>query len=285
MPLLPELLTRRRSKLDYPLRASEELGIDRPAFIFGVGLIQAGDAGYTNDELYSVYATRRDTLSAAVAAAAGAGLVEERGGRWRQTAKGREYMTRLRAAAHAHFASLRTIAEDDLRRLADLLERAFQACAQAPEPPPDRILRAKRWRDDEHYPPPNPLAALENAVQGLWSFRDDCHIAAWRAERLDGPTLDVLTRIWREEGQTAAELAPKLTGQTAADVHAALGRLRVAGLVADGDPLHLTEPGRVLRRRIEDETDRLFFGPWPDDVGREAEFIRAKLAEVNAALA
>jgi hypothetical protein len=40
-----------------------------------------------------------------------------------------------------------------------------------------------------------------------------------------------------------------------------------------------------MRQKIEDETDRLFFSPWPDDVGANGKWIADRLAAVNAALA
>ncbi len=47
----------------------------------------------------------------------------------------------------------------------------------------------------------------------------------------------------------------------------------------------VTARGAALRQRIEDETDRLFFAPWPDQLGGKADWIARKLSEVNAALA
>jgi hypothetical protein len=109
-------------------------------------------------------------------------------------------------------------------------------------------------------------------------------MAAWREASLDGPTLDTLTRIWRDEATSEAELAAKLTSQRPADVGAQLARLRRDGLVTTGDPPRTTDKGTLVRQAIEDETDRLFFGPWPDEVASSAGWIRDKLAAVNASL-
>jgi hypothetical protein len=107
-------------------------------------------------------------------------------------------------------------------------------------------------------------------------------MAAWQQAGLDGPTLDTLTRIWRAEASSAMELTAKLTSQRPADIAGQLTRLRRDGLVADGDPPRTTENGAKARQAIEDETDRLFFSPWPDDVGSAAPWIHEKLALVNA---
>ncbi|MGH2500793.1 MAG: hypothetical protein ACRDF0_11995, partial [Candidatus Limnocylindria bacterium] len=94
VPLLPQFLQRRRAKLDFPLRAMEELGIDRPALFFALNLAHlAAEAGATDADLGSPYATTHDLAGhglAARVAAEGAGLVERAGELTRLTAKGRE---------------------------------------------------------------------------------------------------------------------------------------------------------------------------------------------------
>jgi hypothetical protein len=99
---------------------------------------------------------------------------------------------------------------------------------------------------------------------------------------LDGPTLDTLTRVWRAEAASEAELASKLTTQRPTDVAAELARLRRDGLVPADGALRTTDKGAKARQAIEDETDRLFFSAWPDDVGSAAPWIRERLATVNA---
>ena len=95
-------------------------------------------------------------------------------------------------------------------------------------------------------------------------------------------TLDALTRIWRGEATSEEDLATKLTSQRPSDVAGELARLRRDGLVADGDQPKTTEKGATARQAIEDETDRLFFSGWPDDVAASAGWIRDNLAAVNA---
>lgn len=119
----------------------------------------------------------------------------------------------------------------------------------------------------------------------LWGFRDDCHQAAWRASGIEGPRLEVLTRVWRSEAATVADLAEKLPHQRPTDVAAAVGRLREEGRAGPGEPLTLTGGGRAFREAIEAETDRLFFTPWPEEVGERAGWIEGRLRKVVAALA
>ncbi|HEV8229574.1 MAG TPA: hypothetical protein VGQ86_06420 [Candidatus Limnocylindria bacterium] len=278
VPLLPEFLNKRRTKFTFPLRAMEELGIDRPAFFFVVGTV-ASQGGGRFEELGNPYATQWEQWGAASAAAREAGLVEESGGRWDLTAKGRDLVARMRREADQYLASLRSpLPSEEVFRLAGLLARAFESIASSLDRrSSSHIPRAARMAGDGRVG----MVALENAVYAMWQARDDCHMTAWREAGLDGPTLDTLTRVWRHEAATEDELAEKLTSQRPADVARSLRRLRDDGLVRP-DGLATTDKGARARQAIEDETDRLFFSPWPDDVGARSDWILLKLAAVNA---
>ena len=127
------------------------------------------------------------------------------------------------------------------------------------------------------------MARLDVAVFGLWQVRDDCHVQAWRDAGLAGPALDILTKVWRKEAKTIGELSG--AARPEADTRAALQQLRDAGLIAAGPELVVTAKGTGTRERIEAETDRYFFTPWPDRVGAEADWLIDRLGAVNAALA
>ena len=279
VPLFPEFLTKRRTKFTLPLRLVEELGIDRPALSFVIGAV-APHGGGRFGEMWNPYATQWDQHLAASSAARDAGLVDEKNGRWDLTQAGRDLTSRVRREADAYLASLPSpLQSDDLARLGSLLARAFEATAAGLERRwHSHIPRAARMAGDGKHP----MVALENAIYGLWQARDDCHMAAWQKAGLDGPTLDTLTRIWRGEASSEEDLAAKLTSQRPADVAGQLARLRQRGLVSAGDPPRTTDKGGKARQVIEDETDRLFFSAWPDEVGSEAAWIREKLTAVNA---
>ena len=280
VPLFPEFLTKRRVKFTFPLRLVEELGIDRPALAFAINGVGPQGGGRFS-EMWNPYATQWDQHQAASATARDAGLVDEKDGRWDLTPKGRELMKRLRHEADTYLAALPSpLAMEDLARLASLLGRAFEGTSAGLDRRwHSHIPRVARMAGDAKS---HPMVALENAVYGLWNARDDCHMAAWRSAGLDGPTLDTLTRIWRREATSEEELATKLTSQRPPDVAAELARLRRDGLVASGDPPKTTDKGAKARQAIEDETDRLFFSGWPDDIASSTAWIREKLALVNA---
>jgi hypothetical protein len=260
----------------------EELGIDRPTFGFvisGVGF--QGDEGAQVEDLFNPYSTTFDQWSAPAAAARGAGLAEqdEATGKWRITQKGRELFARVRREADAYLATLEPIPAKEIVHLAALLARAL-AAIESSGLPFDHMHRNARLRGDGNIP----MVALENALFGLWHARDDSHMSSWRDAGFDGPTFDVLTRIWRNEATAEGALASKLPTQRPDDVHKALARLRRDGLVKP-DAIEVTPRGAAARQGIEDETDRKFFAPWPADVGAEAPWMTERLRSINAALA
>jgi hypothetical protein len=280
VPLLPEFLNRRRLKFTYPLRVMEDLGIDRPAFGFVVsGVALQPEEGARLVDMFNPYSTVFDQWNAAAAAARGAGLVDEVSGKWHATGKGRDLFSRVRREADAFLATLTPIPAPDIARLAGLLGRAL-AAIEASDVPRDHIPRTARFKGDGTIA----MVALENAIFGLWQARDDCHMSSWRAAAFDGPTFDVLTRLWRKEAATEPELATKISQQKPDDIRRAILKLRRDGLVAS-EGLAVTERGASMRQAIEDETDRRFFAPWPKDVGAHSSWIRERLAAVNASLA
>ena len=283
-PLLPLFLNKRRAKMTFPLQKTEELGIDRPTFIWTINLSYRGRRGASAEpgDLTSAYGTIPGRWLPMAAAARGAGLAEEREGRWYLTENGRGLAAAMHEAARAHYATLTPLPKEELAELARHLDRAFLAAAKASEPAErPHTPFAFGYRGDD--PPAGSFAQLDAAVYGLWQVRDDCHIAAWRASGRSGPEVEVLTRLWREEAADDAALADLLTHQRPEDVRATVARLRKDGLVESG-ALRTTAAGADVRQKIEDETDRLFFVPWPDEVGAKGSWIAEKLIQVNAAL-
>src|SRR5438045_6952065 len=103
-PLLPLFLNKRRAKMRFPLQKTEELGIDRPTFIWALNLSYRGDRGATAEpgDLTSVYGTVPGRWLPMAAAARGAGLAEERDGRWYLPQKRRRLGGARHAAAPTH---------------------------------------------------------------------------------------------------------------------------------------------------------------------------------------
>jgi hypothetical protein len=284
VPLLPQFLNRRRAKSDFPLRAMEKLGLDRPAYFAAIDLgIQDPRGALPKDLGNSAYRTTDEPLRAPLAAAESVGLVVQVDGRWSLTDKGKAAVNELRRAMEAHYASLTPIAADELAKLAGLFESALAAVSTSPAPQTrEHTPRAARYRWTE---PSSPVARLDAAIYGLWQVRDDCHMQAWRDAGLAGPAMHLFTAIWHKEAASDEELASKVATQRPDHVRAGLEQLRASGSVTPAPSLELTEAGTAMRERIEADTDRYFFGAWPDAVGTQAAWMVDRLTAVNAGLA
>ena len=284
VPLLPQFLQRRRAKSDFPLRAMERLGLDRPAYYFAMDLgTQDPRGALPQDVGNSAYRTTDAQLATVAAAGESVGLLTWRNGRWSLTEKGRVALDELRTALEGYYGSVSPIDPADLERVASLLDRARAAAVASPEPKTrEHTPRGDRYRWKE---PASAMARLDAAIYGLWQFRDDCHMQAWRDAGLAGPVVHLFTAIWNKDATTDDDLIAKVGAQRPEDVRAGLQQLRADGLADRGPELALTTRGATLRAGIEGETDRYFFAPWPDAVGVESDWLTERLAAVNAALA
>ena len=284
VPLLQQFLNRRRAKSDFPLRAMEKLGLDRPAYVQALDLgIQDPRGALPKDIGNSAYRTTDEPMRAPLVAAESVGLVVFADGRWSLTQKGRTALDEYRRAMDTYFATLAPIDAADLARLAGLFESALAAAAAAPAPQTrDHTPRAARYRWTE---PSSPMGRLDAAIYGLWQVRDDCHMQAWRDAGLTGPAMHLFTAIWRKEAATEDDLISKVATQRPDDVRAGLQQLRASAWLTTTPALALTAAGTATRERIEAETDRYFFDPWPETVGAQAAWMIDRLAAVNAGLA
>ena len=284
IPLFPQFLQRRRAKSDFTLRAMERLGLDRPAYFFAMDLgIQDPRGALPKDVGNSAYRTTDAQLATVAAAGESVGLLVWRDGRWSLTDKGKIALAELRNAMEAYYGSLSPIDPAEIKRLATLLDDARAAVVASSDPKTrEHTPRGARYRWTE---PASAMARLDAAIYGLWQFRDDCHTQAWRDAGLAGPAMHLFTAIWNKDATSDDDLVAKVGTQRPEDVRAGLQQLRADGLAATGPELALTAKGATLRERIEGETDRYFFAPWPDPVSAQSDWLTERLAAVNAALA
>lgn len=177
-----------------------------------------------------------------------------------------------------------TVAEQGMRRLlgeladgpevkeAAELARAAVEAADCVGRPLAAAHQALPWPDE-------PLLALWHATAVLREHRGDGHLATLLQAQLDG----------REALLTVAAVKPQyrdfvnnLRGWTEQDLAASLERLRARGLVnEDGSA---TEECVELRRRIEDETDRLALQPYAAIGQERSERLLAALTPLAEAI-
>jgi hypothetical protein len=260
-------------------------GQELSALLLLRALVQETDAGEMlsrqemESRLFNPYATFHpffDKLPSLLEA----GYVLRSDDRYVVTPGGRALIERIEQDVQDHTATLTPLPLPELTRLATDLEEVAQGMWQASEP----TVKAHQARCHRLTLSATsaPMVHLEAAVFALWMARDDAHIAAWMAEGLSGPRADLLTRLWTGEAQTMPELTTALQQtQRSEDVLQGVTALRGAGYVfVEGERIILTEDGQQVRTRIEEETDHIYFTPWPPLTPEELDWLYASLKMV-----
>jgi hypothetical protein len=207
--------------------------------------------------------TADDTYRARLAELAERGyLAEAEPGIYRLSPRGRSELEALIKDGYQAMVEADPLPRRDSQQLADTLLRLVRACLETP-PPPDTwaiTLSYKLMPADELH-----LAVTEQAITCLSSYRDDCHLAAWRPSGLSPTALESLTFLWRGQANSLTQLFERLAGRghPPAEYARALEELRQRGYIAGPDDApQLTAAGQAFREQVEQETDRMFYAPW-----------------------
>jgi len=193
------------------------------------------------------------------------GLLNQFGDTYELTTVGRDVLTHSERDANDYAASCIHLLPEDLARLASTLQDVTERQRFAPEPADKahqhRVPFLRRF-DPRRLPP----IQLEYAMYALQRSRDDAHIAAWRAAGLAGPEIELLSLIRTTGATTDGELVELAHARMRpGDVVAFLSRLERKGYVMVGTgKVTIRDRGREVRDRIEHETDRIYFAPWPN---------------------
>lgn len=175
----------------------------------------------------------------------------------------------LRAREAGTVESLRGVLGDaDVTPVVAALRRGVEAADEVGRPLFSG-LRSLGW-------PHEPLGQLWRACELIREHRGDSHVAACISAGLGPVAMNVLTELWvgmpiRSYTATRA-WSPEVMDAT-------VGRLEADGLVADGT---LTDPGRRLRDRIEEQTDAME-QPIVDAIGADFETVLDRLETWSAA--
>lgn len=121
----------------------------------------------------------------------------------------------------------------------------------------------------------------------LGSYRDDCHISAWRELEVPGYVFESLTFLWNDEAKTAAELAENLSFRSyqEGDYAEALEMLVELGWAEKAEEGYaLTEEGKSVRQAVENKTDENYKEAFSVLSDRELAELTAMLASMAEAL-
>lgn len=206
-------------------------------------------------------------------------------GGYKLTESGKQLAKRFFALGNEWFGSLPALSEEDTTRIADLLAKLVKKAYQLPEPTRKPTLEIGIRLDPG--PDAAPMLRVRRHLTDLAYYRDDVHMAAWQPNGADGKVWETLTYAWREEASTAAELAEQLSqyrDYNEADYTAAFEEMATRGWVTVKNGKYLiTDQGKKLRQKAEDDTDQYFYAPFETLTEEEIEELKSlleKLAEV-----
>jgi len=211
---------------------------------------------YTNEE---VYRRRLDSM-------ARVGLLDALDeDHYKLTERGERAFKVIRYASFNAMASIAPLPTGELEKLAALLHKRVEACLAAPEPP-------GKWSiSHSHKLDPGPDAAvmvrIDTCLSDLMAYRDDSHLASWKANNVSGHTWDVLTLLWLNESESIDTVLQKLSrrGHSFEESEEALKNLvRLHWANYSLDIYSITPEGRLVRKSAEDLTDTYFYTPWSD---------------------
>lgn len=264
-------------------------GLQLPALLLLRALVQETDPGEMlsrhemDSRLFNPYSTFHPILDS-LPSLVEKGYVLHSEGRYLVTPRGRALIEQTEQAVRDYTATLTPLPLPELTRLAALLEAIAQRMWQADEP----AVKAHLARS-HRLPPittPASMVHLEAAVFALWMARDDAHMAAWRAEGLSAPHLDLLSHLWMGKAQTIPELTTVLQQtQRPEEILQGITALGEAGYVlVQGEHIALTKSGHQVRTHVEEETDRIYFTPWPPLTPEDLNWLYSSLKMVCDAL-
>jgi hypothetical protein len=184
-------------------------------------------------------------------------------GEYQLTPTGRAGVQRLIDTARGVMGQLQPLPDEDLLRLAGLLQRLVEASLAAPEPPGKWCLRIERHYDPGVAAPV--MHRLDQHLSDLLAYRDDSHLAAWQRHDISGQAWEAFSLVWRSPALSVTEVSEKLArrGYTEADYASALEQLAERGWIEeDTNGYWTTAAGDAIREEVEALTNQYFYRPW-----------------------
>lgn len=179
------------------------------------------------------------------------------------TERGKTAHQHIMAAAHSSMAAVSPLPSSDMKELMSLLADRVAACLETPEPPGKWCISHSRKLD------PGPGAAdivrVDQYLSDLLAYRDDSHLASWKAHNVDGHAWDILTLLWINESETIDSIQQKLArrGNSAKRTEKALKMLiNDHWIESSEENFTITAKGSEIRQKSEWMTDEYFYAPW-----------------------
>ncbi len=189
-------------------------------------------------------------------------------------------ITELKARADETEAAVQA----DIPELVAMLERVVNGAEAAPFDFKPFFTYGRNYEYEDKTPS---MLWVRRHLISLGSYRDDCHISAWRELEVPGYVFESLTFLWNDEAKTAAELAENLSFRNyqEEDYAEALEKLVGLGWAEKGEEGYaLTEEGKSVRQAVENKTDENYKEAFSVLSDRELADLTAMLASMAEAL-
>jgi len=181
------------------------------------------------------------------------------------TERAREGARLIIQAGDAQLLEFQLMADADLGRMVELLERVVTESSAAPEPP-EKWAIVNRFRVGDKDSPL--LVRVREYLMDLFAYRDDSHLSASRPHfNQAGIVWSVLGSLWSGDAVTAEQMSEKLAfrGYEIDDYEVAIEAAIGVGWAEQADvpsKFRLTQIGRELREQAEQSTNVYFYRPW-----------------------
>ncbi len=233
--------------------------------------------------------TKPETFETNLAGSAERGWLEATGdGQYAISAKGVEVVKRFVEGLNDSLRGVPVLQDSDMKRLYALMERVVDKARALPEPAEKSYLDwGKHFQKAFVVEGAPKLVWVRRRILDMFAFRDDVHIAAWKAYEKSGQVWEAFTFIWRGDATTAAELVEKLPFRSYDEESytIALKDLADRGWIVAEDGMYVaTEKGEQLRQEAEDATNRYFDVPWAALDEAETEEIKSLLGKLAEAV-
>ena len=219
-----------------------------------------------NLRVRDIYASER-IVAALLELLAGEQWLRRQGEAYHLTDAGRDTLNQVRSRTLKLLEVMETpLPAEQLNRLESLLSRVIDSSLGAGDPPGNWCLAHSRNRAPDNDAPP--LLKLNQYFSDLNAFRDDAHMAAWKACDVGGYAWEAFTLICDGQAGTADDVYDKLPfrGYSVAEYEKALQTMLERGWLdhpsVQAGQYRITEAGQAIRNNVETLTDEYFYKPW-----------------------
>ncbi len=209
------------------------------------------------------------------------GLLSRSGDLYQLTPGGEKIAWKVIQAAYQTMDQLHPLKPPEMHCLNQILRKIVLACLEAPEPPGKWCIKHARRLDPGESA--GITVKLDQYLSDLVAYRDDSHLAAWRAHQVDGPTWETFDLFCKAEIKSLDELEERLQhrGYSSEEYQQAIELLiEKKWLERTKNQIQVTEHGENLRNQTEETTDQYFFTPWSVITDSEAEMLENLLQMV-----